>query len=263
MTLPDKVLKTFSAFSNFIQALSELYSSDFKFLALYNRLLEKTTIRDELAIKKHVTAFTVFYNQNKNAILSKNVNAIRGKIQYSERTFIEMEPILKKSNDQIKHAILQHLLTLSALVDPVSNAKSLLDNMSESTDNETKFLHTMIEQMSDKVDPNETNPMNVISNLMSSGAVNQIADGLKSGMENGTLDMNKLLGSVTQVFSQMNVENGGEGGGGGGGGGNPQENVPDLSALIGSVSQMLGGMNNVNQTQSAPQLTIEDVTEDN
>ena len=54
------------------------------------------------------------------------------------------------------------------------------------------------------MDPNTSNPMEAVSSIMKSGVFNDLIQGMGSGLEDGSLDMNKLMGTVSTMVTQMN-----------------------------------------------------------
>ena len=53
------------------------------------------------------------------------------------------------------------------------------------------FLTNIIEKVEQNVSPND-NPMEAISSIMKSGIFQELITGMGSGLQNGTLDLNKL-----------------------------------------------------------------------
>ena len=53
--------KIFSAIVNFVKDLGDSFASDNHALALYERLIMKTTIAHKEAVEKHINAFRAFY----------------------------------------------------------------------------------------------------------------------------------------------------------------------------------------------------------
>ena len=136
-------------------------------------------------IKKHIQAFRKFCLLNKNALLSKNLNnLIEHRIIYSERVFINVKYLYKRANIQEKDSIVKHLLTISAFVDPSSNAKEVLkETMKNNSDNTTEdeFLGQIIDTVEENLDPT-ANPMEMVSSMLSSGTFTGLIGNMNDGL---------------------------------------------------------------------------------
>ena len=64
-------LLAFEAISNFIKCLSEIFGDKQLSLAMYNRLITRTTLSHSAAIKKHVDAFKTFCIINAKQLLEQ------------------------------------------------------------------------------------------------------------------------------------------------------------------------------------------------
>jgi hypothetical protein len=231
-------LITFKAISSFTNDLAEVFGAKHRPLKLYNHLISKTTFSHEKAIHKHIECFRNFCITNRDGILEKNVNRFAEyKIVYSERVFIDMNNIFKLSqNDKdTVNTIFNHLLTISALVDPTGNAKRVLQqNKQETNLNESDFLTNIIEKVEKHVDPN-ANPMEAVSSIMSSGVFTELISSMGNGIQNGTLDLGKLMGSVQGMMTNMTPPPSGE----------TNSSAPDVNpmSMISNMMGMFGGLN--------------------
>ena len=69
---------------------------------------------------------------------------------------------------------------------------------------EEKFINNLMDKVKNKINPNEIkNPMEAVTSIMSSGLLNDILQSMDSSVSNGELDLNKLMGTVTTMFSNM------------------------------------------------------------
>ena len=89
-------------------------------------------------------------------------------------------------------------------VDPSGEARQILKQV-KSQGNEVDFLSDMIGKIEKNVDSN-ANPMEAISSMMSSGIFNDLIGGMGSGIEDGSLDLGKLMGTVQKMVSKMSPE---------------------------------------------------------
>ena len=198
----------FKTISNFIKDLSELYGKQHHPLNLYRRLIEKTSVIHEQAISKNIEIFKTFCNQNKDAITVKDTTLLKEPlIKYSDKVFIDMDTIFKLSGNDVEtlEAIWKHLLAIMAYVDPSSNAKKLLKEMSQNDDNkEAKFIKNIMETVESTIDPNTvSNPMTAVTSIMSSGVFTNLVSNMQNGIESGDLDLTKLMGTVQNMMSSI------------------------------------------------------------
>lgn len=262
--MTDTSLITFKAISNFTNCLSEVFGAEHRSLKLYAHLIKKTTIAHEKAILKHIDAFRNFCVSNRDSIENKDYKSFQtNNIIYSERVYIVMSNIFNKSDRETAAIIWKHLLTISALVDPAGKARKVLKETKKNGDVlEANFLQNIIEKVETNVDPN-ANPMEAISSIMKSGVFQELVSGMGSGLQDGSLDLSKLLGTVQQMVGTLNEDGSGEndatmnlmntmmsnlnsGNGNGKGNGNGNGQMPDLSNILSMVGPMLSGLNGGN-----------------
>ena len=241
-------LLTFNAISTFISELSDSFSEKNHSLKLYSRLLKKTTLSHDIAIKKHIECFRVFCFENRDALEKRNVELfVKPIVEYSSKVFVDFTGIFKEADLETTNVIWKHLLTISALVDPAGKARELLKNNKESK--EANFLSDILEKVETNVTPN-SNPLEAVSSIMKSGIFTELISNMNNGIQDGSLDLGKLMGTVQQMCTSLNPDGGGGGdlnttpmnmlssmmSGGGGGG------TPDLSGLTSLLGPMLSSL---------------------
>lgn len=220
----------FKAISGFIKDLSDLYGKDQHSLNLYRRLIEKTSIIHEQAISKNIEIFRKFCMSNRPSFeTSDYTKLVDPVIKYSDKVYIDMSPLFAAADSDTHQAIWRHLLTISAFVDPSSNAKQLLKEMASKSDTggkEENFLSSIIEKVEQSINPDEAaaNPMAAISNIMTSGVFTNLITDMQSQIESGDLDINKMLGTVQSMLGGLQGE--------------AKTNGLDLSALMGGLSKI-------------------------
>ena len=196
----------FKSITSFINDLHLEFGSKFKSISLYHRLLEKTGLVHTNPILKHIECFKTFFNDNKEAMVSTDMTKmVNTKISYSDRVYVDIGLVLKNTDEENSKIIWQHLLTLWGLIDPTSQAKENLKQLTEEKTTENDFLNNIIEKVEKSIDPNQVsgNPMEMVSSMMQSGVFNELISGMKGGLENGSLDMSKLMGSVQGMMSKL------------------------------------------------------------
>ena len=228
----DTSLVCFKAISNFMLELGELFSKQQRSLKLYCRLIKKTTLSHDASIKKHIDAFKTFCITNRECIVSKNASFVSGKIAYSQRVYIDLSDIFKLADKDTSKVIWDHLLCISALVDPAGKAKEILkENLAagKTGGQETNFLTDIIDKVEAHVDPN-ANPMEAVSSIMKSGIFTDLIGGMNSGLSDGSLDLSKLMGAVQGMVGKLGEQSGGD---------------PQADNAMNMLSSMMGNMGNM------------------
>lgn len=229
----------FKTFSTFINDLGELYSSKQRSLKLYMRLINKTTLSHDVAIQKHINTIKSFCLQNRDAIISKDeTKFVQNKIEYSARVYVDIPSIFRVAEQEDKNVIWKHLMVISALVDPAGRAKEILRE-SSGEGPELNFLTNIINNIEKHVDPNAS-PAEAISSIMNSGMLSDIMGNMNNGFQDGSFDMNKILGSVQQLMSKISTENGQASSSEDGS--TPPSPMPDFSSFLGPMLANLGNM---------------------
>ena len=214
----------FKAIHSFVTALNTEFGEKDKQLRLYARLIEQTTFSHELPIRKHVQAFNDFCIHNRDAIFAKKVDAlVKPKISYSERVYIDISALFNLADNDQKVIMWQHILTISALVDPTGRAKQLLKNAKSSK--EGNFLNKIIEKVEQSTAANTSgNPMEMIGNLVNSGIVSDLMGSLNNQGGAESLDFGKMMGLVQNMIGTFTKDQ------------------PELQQLMGTVMK---GMENI------------------
>lgn len=217
MTIHDSTLLIFKAITAFVHDMNEIYGDRHKPLSLYAHLVEKTGIIHEEPIRKHLQIFRTFLTENEDAIMGRDTTTMKTHtIQYSEKVYIDMNEIWTMSEDSVadRESIWKHLLTLSALLNPSSQAKEILRREREKESSasassadgvrsEDDFLSGLIDKVGKHIDPTSANPMDSMNSLMSSGVFGELMTSMDKGIENGTLDMQKMVGSLQKMIGSL------------------------------------------------------------
>ena len=237
----DYNILTFKTINDFVKELSELFGSTNHSLKLYQRLLDKTTVNHEKSIEKHIQIFKSFCVQNRDMILNKDISKLskNHKVEFSEKVYIDFDSIFKSADKDTKSVILDYLLTISALVDPTAKAKDILKKDEKSK--EADFLSSMIEKVEKNVNVDSNNPLEAVTSIMNSGIFTELLSNMNNGLQDGSLDLGKLVGTVEKLCSSMAPKDGS--GGAGGANGAPNLNIASLlqGLNLGSLGGMGGG----------------------
>jgi hypothetical protein len=224
---PDHILP-FKAIHTFVMSLNEEFGSRNKALRLYARLIEQTTFSHELPIRKHVQAFTQFCVNNRDAILTKNINQMnQPKIAYSDRVFINLKELFKMADADQQSVMWQHILTISALVDSSGRAKQILKKTAKKgSAKEVNFLTDMIEKVEKNINLDQaSNPFEAITQIMSSGVLTDLIGSMNQNINSGQLDMSKMFGAIQGMIGTLSKEQ------------------PEMGQMINGLMQSLGNIN--------------------
>jgi hypothetical protein len=222
--MDDSKLKAFNAISCFVQDLNENFGQKYKPVALYNRLIEKTTIRDHIAINKHIEAFKNFFNDNPNYLEKRELN-MDAVIKYSDRVYIKIASVLEKSEPEAHDIIYKHLATIYTILN-IGTEKSLqlLNKLKDSETvpsledlelqvpktNEGNFVKNTLTEMQEHLKTTNGNPAEMITSMMQSGFFQKFMGDMQSGINNGNINLPNLMSTVQQVITQ-NIPQGEEG----------------------------------------------------
>ena len=142
-----------------------------------------------------------------------------------------------------ENIIWNHLITIGAIIHPKANLKEILKEKKESEPEEleiTDILNSdgspeedVIANMMNKVqmsaDPNTTDPNQAMQQLMSGGGLMDMVKDMTTGMQNGDLDISKMLGSLQKMTQKLGDMDGAP---------------PEIQAMTGNLNDMI---NNVSQ----------------
>ena len=228
----------FRAIKSFVNDMADVYSSDIHALALYDRLLQKTTLMHTEAVEKHIEAFRKFFDVNKSNII-ENTCKFDGIIEYSQKVFIDMNNVYKvaaNDTEDVIVSIYRHLLTISALLDPSGGAKEKLISINanantsiapirfEGDTNEENFLNGIMETVGKSVNSdNVSSPHEAMEKIMGSGIINELVSNISVKMSTGNLDIGKMFGAVQKMVGTLTKDSQGD---------------PQLQQMMGMMNMM-------------------------
>ena len=216
--------KVFSAIKSFVTEINSLYGAHYKPLALYGRLVEKTNLTHTVPVNKHINAFKKFMVSNRNAIYNMNEQDFKPhKIQYNDNVYFNMKTIMNMADPDTQQVIWQHLLVLSALLDPESKAKQRIK--------ETQMAQQQ-SMTGGGVDPMLSGIMNMVSSvmmdgggggpigcestdggmgqifgqIMSSGILPKMMSTISSSVKDGQIDIGNIVTSVQSLAKECNLD---------------------------------------------------------
>ena len=209
MGLSKTQLLAFNAISEFMKDLASNFGSKQPSLALYARLIEHMTLSQEIAIGKVVKSFSDYVSENQTAIEEKEDKKLTTTpISYSERLYLTLPPLFGMAENDIKIVMWKHLITIYGIFYPDSQAKDILRKMNESKGSaETELISSMVQKIVPHLNPDDTNPLQAIMGLVSSGVFTELIGTMQKGMDNGNIDMNGLMGQVQGMMAKPDLSN--------------------------------------------------------
>ncbi len=212
--MDDQKLRIFNAIASFVQDLNTGFGKKYKPVALYNRLVEKTTLRNVTAIDRHINAFKSFFATNNNYVKNKTLTG-NAKIVYTERIYIDVGRIIFKLDTAAQQHIHKHLITIYSLLnlgtqDGIAALETLKKdntdlklNLPDTT--EGNFIQNTLTEMTDQFSDMGDNvtPMQMMANMMQSGFLTKFMGDLQTGFTNGEMDLKSLMSTVTSVISEV------------------------------------------------------------
>ena len=229
----DTALLTFKAISNFVNELAEVYGKNHKPLKLYRHLINKTQISHDKVILKHIECFRKFCVANRDAIHYKDASKFtKDVVKYSSRVHVNVSLMIELSDNETADAIWNHVLCISAFVDPAGKAKEILrknKELGKSGANETDFITNIISKVEENV-KSDADPTAAVSSILSSGIFTDLIGGMQGGLSSGQLDIGKLLGAVQGMVSSL---------------GNQVGDAPEAAGAMNMLSSMTSMMGNM------------------
>jgi len=218
--MDEKYVESFKAIVNFVDDIFEVYGNSKKAspLNLYRRLIGHIEESDGEALNKVLCPFQEFIGKYDNVIMENRLDVIprETRIRYgtSDTVYIDIQKFihLSRQDHDAREAIRQHLIAISAILEPNGKKLEELDKrMNElnvdTTTNEGKFITDILGRAKTNMDGlediNMENPTQAIMGLLSSGVIQDMLTGIQEGVKNGDMDMHKLLGSMHSAMGSL------------------------------------------------------------
>lgn len=206
--------KSYSCITDFVNSMAEVYPNN-KELVKYKRLLELTQ-DNEVGIKKHIQAFSVFYDNNPDFLVKRKFGSEQseqdGIIFYSENVCLNIKNLWEKV--EYREPIHKHLLTIFTVIRiGTDRCKEVLKQIKEQNakkfpmpdipnTNEGKFLTQTMNTIKDKIESNEGNPQAILGELLNGNFIQEFSNNLTSGIQDKEIDLNNLMSTVMGVFQK-------------------------------------------------------------
>jgi len=234
----NESLQAFGKIVDFVSELNNVFGGKFHEIAAYNHLLVRTKISQKLIIKKHVELFRDFCERNRDALLSKDFSKIISRrISFSERAYIDVHALLsqKTIDSDTSDTIWNHLLVISASIDPTVEIQEMLKKLQSSGSAEGQFLDNFFTRIQsvDTSNINTSDPMSAASAILQSGVLNDLVGSIDKQVKDGSLDFGKLLGTVQTMMGSLSGMPSGSSG--------DTNPLAGMGGLGGIMNMMMGG----------------------
>lgn len=216
--LDSKMIKGYNAIKEFVTALNDVFGTKSIPLNVYFRILKKGEDKKHnnllsKYIRRHTKAFVKFLSDN---TITETLIGLTGStlIRYNNRAYIDMSFIIKNSDAETSSQIRKHLLAIKALLlgdkqsietyEKTKKPAIVIPDLASKVDTSTKegeIIHDLIKNVQTTMSAKNiaSNPMDVMKNLMSSGAVEKFMGNLA----NNELDPTKMLSSAAGLFGTI------------------------------------------------------------
>ena len=194
--MEEDIYKPFTRILTFVKEINTLFGEKYPNISLYYKLLKKTPISNKGAIRKQNTVFRTFLENNKEAIIEKDLSLFKDtNISFSERVYINITQVLKEAEDNDN--IYKHLQVISAIL--IKDEK-MVEALKDTRDNETKFLNKFMGKVENTFSGSEIkDPVKAAMSLMSSGILSDMSKEIQSGK----LNIGKLIGNLQGMMTDV------------------------------------------------------------
>ena len=198
-------LKFFSKAITFVGELNNVYSEKYRNVRLYYKLMKKTPIGNESAIKKHVTLLLEYINRNTDAIKEKNSDKLDNtNIIMDYQIYLNLTECIKGSDKDTQNIIFSHLLLLLYISNPNEDVKELLQTKQQEHETETNFIDGFVNKIEKQfADKDFKDPISAAMSMMQSGIFSEIVQDMNDKVTSGNLNPQKLLGSVQGMLGNL------------------------------------------------------------
>jgi hypothetical protein len=212
----SKNWQKFEAISNFVEELQNILGKKYRPLSLFQRFLSNVTVSDSETILKIVKLFKDFCVENNDMMVNMDMSLVVNKeISYSDNVRINIDNIFNLLDTVSKVGFWRHMLTIYALTSPKSNARDVLQTVSEeeeetivpSSDHADKFLNDIFVKVEGYIQncDEKDDPLKIVGDMMQQGVFTDILTSFKDNSEN--LDMSQMMSSITSKLLSSELSN--------------------------------------------------------
>jgi len=210
--MSDDNLRIYSKILAFVSELKNVTPDEP--VQLYYKLLKKTPIGNTNAISRHLDIFKAWCKNNSEAIALGDLTKLSEEgVGFSKTVFIPVKTISLQNDSDTRAAIVKHLQLIHYLLDPTANSSLVtsLASLPKATEqpsaNEGQFIDNFMSKIEKNfADKEFSDPMSATMHMLSSGIFNEMVDGLTNGVNEGNLDLNKLLSGVQGMMGDLSQD---------------------------------------------------------
>jgi len=193
----------FKTISSFVKELNDFAGESQHTLKLYSRLISKTKMYNKIPVQKHINAFSSFCSANKDSIFEMNKDKINLNIvKYSERVYIDFKHILDIVDTETEKIIWKYFQKIYNLIFENTPNNTLVKKTNLEDFEDFEFLRDIFEKIKKQVNLN-SNPVEIISQLINSGLFSELISSINSAIENGDLNIQKLLNFIKKLSTNI------------------------------------------------------------
>lgn len=200
-----KTTVAFKAISDFVEEIYEAFGVEKKDkpLALYHRLITGVTFHDTEQIKRQVSIFTNYVVENKKFIHDKRLPLLTS-IRMTDRVYIDLPKYIKQADSETINVIRQHLLTILSIVEPDQSNLDILAQSEKAFEGTGIDFQGMMEKMKGVAEKsNADNPMALMSEMMSSGVMQDMMSSIQNSFSNGNINPQNIFSLVQNMMGAM------------------------------------------------------------
>lgn len=224
--MSTKTYEIFKAIVDFVVDLDTVFGQRHRSISLYRRLVSKMSEANAEPVRKHVELFAQFCAENIEALESGDLQRLaQPLLKYSDRVYIQLDTLAAHAEPSVAKTILEHLLTINALINSTDGkALALLNASRPSVDT---ILDELLATVSDTIDPAAaSNPAAAAMSLISSGKIASLISTMTRGVQDGSFSTETMIKKLTSIYSKA-TEN--------------DKNAPDISTIFDNVQKSLAG----------------------
>ena len=236
--------KAFSKILCFVKELKECFGDKFPPVVKYYALCKKTSISNHAAIHKQVNIFGDYCFRNIEAIKGEHLESLitDDLISYNEKINFDLKQIMLRVADKTTQGVIfKHLKVILYLIHPDKDLKTALTPLvatvapssflsidGENISKEEALLSNLMAKMENKYANSELSNVNdALSDMKSSGIMEEITNTVGKGLDMGEIDINNLIKGAFGMFNKIKA----------------QSDDPQVSGMISMVESMLGNLN--------------------
>ncbi len=208
----EQDMKLWSIISEFFEELKE--HCDLQNVRDYYILIDATKITNKAGILLHNKIITNYCELNSKGISEQEIKNFKHTVLKFGETNLNMRDVVKKLNKQDVKIFWKYMHTILMMTTRDKELKDMLKNImsdteSKNTDNnEANMIHGLMGDLKKSVRDDINSPEEALSAIMKGGFMSNILSTVKNGTDNGSINPEKLLGTVQGLIGSLSSEMG-------------------------------------------------------